>query len=324
MPSPNLSEIVTTTLQNYSGVLADNISKNNAILERLNRKGKEPAEGGRTILQELMYAENSTMMWYSGYDFVNIQPSDSFSAAEFDWKQAVAAVTISGLEELQNASKERIHNLVRARVKVAEITMDNAISAGCYGDGTGTGGKEIGGLQFLVADAPSTGTVGGVNRANFPFYRNFSRDSSDAGVTASATTVQSEFGIMYTSTCRGKDKVDLIMCDNTWWLYYLGSLQAIQRITEIGEASAGFQRLKYMGADVVFDGGGSGMDGGCPANHAYFLNTNYIHWRPHSARNMVPIGGDRMNTNQDAIVKLIGFAGNMTLSNARLQGVLKV
>ena len=76
-------------------------------------------------------------------------------------------------------------------------------------------------------------------------------------------------------------------------------------------ASAGFDNLKYMGADVVYDGG---VGGNCPANHMYFLNTDYIHYRPHAERNMVPIGGERMNTNQDAIVKLIGWAGNMTLS----------
>jgi hypothetical protein len=33
--------------------------------------------------------------------------------------------------------------------------------------------------------------------------------------------------------------------------------------------------------------------------------------------------GDRVPVNQDAIVKLIMFAGNMTCSNRRLLGVLK-
>jgi hypothetical protein len=55
----------------------------------------------------------------------------------------------------------------------------------------------------------------------------------------------------------------------------------------------------------------------------YFLNTNYVHYRPHSDRNMVPLDPDRFSVNQDAMVKLIGWAGNMTLSNARLQGVLR-
>jgi hypothetical protein len=75
-----------------------------------------------------------------------------------------------------------------------------------------------------------------------------------------------------------------------------------------------------MGADVVFDGG---YGGSAPSNHMYFLNTDYIFWRPHRDRNMVPLNPDRFAVNQDAMVKLIAFAGNMTTSNCFLQGVLK-
>ena len=61
MASPGLSEIVTTTLRNRSGVVSDNMSKNNALLYRLSKRGRQkPVSGGRTIVQELAYAENST------------------------------------------------------------------------------------------------------------------------------------------------------------------------------------------------------------------------------------------------------------------------
>ena len=98
-------------------------------------------------------------------------------------------------------------------------------------------------------------------------------------------------------------------------------------------AGAGFTSLKYFGAgrsvDVVLDGGFQGYasdtnpsTGGAPANTMYFLNTNFIHYRPHRDRNMVPLDPDRFSVNQDAMVKIIGWAGNMTVSNSRLQGVL--
>jgi len=70
---------------------------------------------------------------------------------------------------------------------------------------------------------------------------------------------------------------------------------------------------------VVFDGG---QDGSAPSSHMYFLNTNYLFFRPHRERDMVPLDSDRYATNQDAVVKLIGFAGNMTTSNRALQGVI--
>ncbi|MGO7157024.1 phage major capsid protein, partial [Rhizobium leguminosarum] len=97
------------------------------------------------------------------------------------------------------------------------------------------------------------------------------------------------------------------------------SLQAIQRITSADKGMAGFQSLQYMGADVIFDGG---FGGGAPLNQMFFLNTDYLFYRPHRDRDMAPIGDERMNTNQDAFVQLMGFAGNLTMNNAFLQGVL--
>jgi hypothetical protein len=321
MPSPNLSEIITTTLRNRTGKLADNVTDNNAILYRLKQRGKvKPASGGRTLVQELAYQENSTFMWYSGYDTLDVSATDVMSAAEFDWKQAAVAVTISGLEQLQNSGKEKILDLMENRIDIAEKTMMNKISLGCYADGTGNGGKEIGGLQSLVPINPTSGTVGGINRATWTFWQNQFRDSSDQSVTLSSTTIQSEMNIMYSRLVRGTDRPDLIVTDNNVWLFYLASLQTIQRITNDKMASAGFTNLKFMDADVVLDGG---QGGNCPASTMYFLNTDYLHFRPHSERNMTVLGGERMNTNQDAIVKLIGWAGNMTASNCALQGVLR-
>ena len=318
MASPNLSEIITTTLRNRTGKLADNVTKNNAILLKLSGKGRvKTASGGRTIVQELEYAENSTFMYYSGYEPLNVSPSDVITAAEYDWKQAAVAVTISGLEQLQNASDEKIIDLLESRIGNAEKTMSNQISIGMYANGTGSSGKEIGGLQLLVADAPGTGTVGGINRLTYTFWRNY---VNAAGALTSAN-IQAAMNTTYLNVSRGRDHPDLIIADNLYYKLYLESLQTIQRVTNTDLAAAGFDNPKYMGADVVYDGG---IGGGCPASHMYFLNTDYIFYRPHSARNMVPIGGERMNTNQDAIVKLIGWAGNMTLSNASLQGVLKI
>lgn len=322
MASPNLTELVTTTLRNRTGKLADNVTDNNALLNRLKKRGNvKTASGGRTIVQELEYAENSTFKRYSGYETLDISPSDVMTAAEFDWKQAAVAVSISGLEMLQNSGKEEVINLLSSRIKNAEKTMLNNIAADIYSDGTADGGKQIGGLQLLVADVPTSGTVGGINRGTYTFWRN---QATVSGSGASASNIKTRMNAMATSLVRGTDGCDLIVADTNYYNFYLESLQDIQRITSDEMAGAGFTSLKYFGAgkaaDIVLDGG---QGGACPANHMYFLNTDYIHFRPHSARNFVPLNNsERYAVNQDAMVKLIGFAGNMTLSNASLQGVL--
>lgn len=322
MASPNLTEIATTTLRSRTKMLADNVTKNTALLKRLNSKGKvKPVSGGRTIVQELEYAENGTFQRYSGYEQLNITPSDVFSAAEYDWKQASVSVTISGLEQIQNAGPERIIDLLESRISNAEKTMVNNIGVDCYSDGTADGGKQIGGMQLLVADSPSGTTVGGISAGTWTFWNNISFDATtDGGAAATSANIQSYMNRVWVQLVRNSDQPDLIVADNNYWRLYLESLQAIQRIQSISEASAGYSSLKYMTADVVLDGG---YGGGAPSNHMYFLNTDYIYYRPSRDRNMVVEDGDRVPVNQDALVKMILFAGNLTTANRRLQGVLK-
>jgi hypothetical protein len=321
-PSSTLTEIVTTTLRNRTGKLADNITKNNALLFRLRKRGNvKTVSGGRTIVQELEYAENGTFKRYSGYEALNISPSDVFTGAEFNYAQAAVAVSISGLEQLQNTGEEAIIDLLESRIKNAEKTLVNNIALDCYSDGTADGGRQIGGLALLVSNTPTTGVVGGIDASTTvgTFWRNlkFSGTTDGGGATTSAN-IQSYMNRLYVQLVRQTDKPDLIVADNNYFRLYLESLQAIQRITSNEMGEAGFDSLKYMNSDVVLDGG---FGGGAPASTMYFLNTDYIYFRPHVDRNFAPIGDDRYAVNQDAMVKLVGFAGNMTVSNRRLQGV---
>ena len=280
----------------------------------------DTADGGRTIVQELEYAENSTYTRYSGYELLNIQPSDIATAAEFDWKQASVAVSISGLEgEVQNTGESAIIKLISARVKNAEKTMMNNLSLDLYSNGTADSGKQIGGLQLLIADAPTAGVVGNIDRSQWSFWRNQNYSiSGNLGAAASQANMQAAMNSLYLATSRGNDHPDLWIADDTYYQFYWQSLQSIQRITSDEMAQAGFTSLKFMNSDVVFDGG---IGGGCPAAHMYALNTDYLKFRPSTNRNMTPLENVQ-SINQDATVKLIVWAGNMTLSNAQLQGVL--
>ena len=68
VPNTNWSEITTTTLFNRSKKLADNVTKNNALLRRLSQKGKvKPFDGGQAIVQEIEYSENGTYVRYAGF-----------------------------------------------------------------------------------------------------------------------------------------------------------------------------------------------------------------------------------------------------------------
>ena len=319
MATPNLSEIVTSTLRNRTGKARDAVSINSGLMVRLKEKGKQrPFSGGRTIVEEVEYAENGTYLRYSGYDPLNIQPSDILTAAEYNIKQAAVAVTMSGLEQLQNSGKEQVIDLLAQRISNAERTFANNLTRDMYSDGTASGGKQIGGLKALVSDA-GTGTVGGIDSSAWGFWANQTVSFSGLSLTPGSTTIQQAMNTLYLKLIRNRDMPDIIVFDTTYYNYYLSSLQTIQRIQNDKLAQAGFQTLKFMGSDVVLDGG---LGGAISANHGYFLNTNYLYWRPHRDRNVEVLGGNREPVNADSMVRLMAWAGNMTTSNRMLQGVL--
>lgn len=318
--NPSISDIIGTTIQNRSGVIADNVTKNNALLSRLKSRGNiKKFSGGNVIMQELSFAENANAGYYSGYETLPVAAQDVISAAQYDIKQAACPVTISGLEQLQNAGKEQIIDLLEGRIAVAESTMANLIASGIYSDGTGYGGKEITGLKAQVATSPATGTVGGIDRGTWNFWRNQTFDAStDGGAATTAANIQQYFNTLWAKLVRGQDRPDLIVVDNAYWGMYMASLQAIQRFTNTMDANLGFVTVKFMDADVVLDGG---IGGFMTTKEAYFLNTKYIHYRPHSQRDMVPLSpGKRYSVNQDAEVQILAWAGNLTASGLQFQG----
>jgi len=332
MPSPLVTsvdwgDVVTTTLENRSGTIANNISNNNALLTYLKRKGNHNTfDGGRELYQELAYAQNQTFMWYSGLEPLNISLNDTMTAARFPIKQCSIAVVISGLEQLQNAGESMMKDLIKSRIKIAENTFENEMSAGIYSDGTAWGGKQINGLATLISKVPTVGVVGGIDSAAQVWWRNQAVNANtDARGVVTSSNVISYFNTTTINAKRNSDGIDLIVADNNIYLAYLNALQAIQRVTHDGgsKTGSGFTSLAYYGAgkevQVVLDGGKGGQ---IPSNTAYFLNTDYLFYRPHSARNFKVIGGDRQNVNQDGTVRLMAWAGNMTTNNRSLQAVL--
>jgi hypothetical protein len=324
--NPNISDIMATTIASRTRKIADNVTNNNAVLQRLKAQGKiKTFSGGYEIMQELSFAENTNAGWYSGYDLLPVGVSDVISSAAYDIKQAAVPCIISGLEQLQNSGREQMIDLLEGRMSVAESTMANLVTAGIYSDGTGAGGKEIDGLDAAIPLDPTAAPYGGIDGATFTFWQNAFSDNT-AAIGLDPALIQGLWNTLWASLVRGADRPDLIMCDNTVWGAYIASLQAQQRFSNTNNADAGFMSVKFFDADVVLDGGlyfpSVASEGtGAAAGTAFFLNTSYLHYRPHSARNMVPLSPNkRYSTNQDAEVSILAWAGNLTCSGRALQG----
>lgn len=318
------TDVIVGAVESRRKKIADNVTKNNALLTHLQESGRIYVTGGSSILEELSFAENGNAGYYSGYDILPTASQDVISAAQFTLKQAAVPVSMSGLEGLQNDGKEKQVDLMASRLKVAESSLKNIITQGCYSDGTIFNGKSLIGLDAAVeatVTASQTSTYGGISRTNFPFWR--SQCTSVTADISTATKCQTVMNALWAKCVRGSDQPDFGIVDNNFWADYMASLQAIQRFTDPKKANLGFQTIQYMNASLYLDGGIGGFAGDASATHGtfYLLNSDYLSFRPHAKRNFVPLSPDRRYAvNQDAEVAIIAFAGALTCRGAQFNG----
>ncbi len=311
------TELVSTTYRNHKKEVADNVTNHNALFRRITEKGRIRTEdGGLSIVCPLDYATNSTYQRYSGFDVLNVGAVDVISAAEFAWRQVAVNVAASGLEIRTNSGSNRIINFVKAKLKNAQRSMANGLSGDLYSDGTAS--NQMNGIQALVADA-GTGTVGGINSSTFSFWQNQVFDASDNSVTVSAATIEAGMMLPLWLQCtRGNDTPDLIVMDSNYFSFFEASQSSLKRYAPSDEGKGGMISMKYKTADVFFDSSASGI----PANHMYFLNTDFLELVVHQDANM-EIMPELRSVNQDAIVIPVLFQGNLVCSNRARQGVGK-
>lgn len=319
MAFPNLSDLAATTIEYRSKDIADNVTSHNAALYNLKKAGGASMfDGGTFISENLSFAENGNGGSYSGYDTLLTAPQDVISAAQFSWMQYAVPVTFSGRETLINSGKEALIDLVEARVKVAESTMSNLLNRHLYLDGTGNTGKNITGFAAAIPLANTTGTYGGISRVTSTFWRNQKYQASvDGGaVAATGTALIAQWNQFVLALTRGTDRPKVILASPAIYALFQSGLQLQQRFTDAKLANAGFTNIMFNDIPVVFDTSASGIG----AQVAYFLNTDYLKWRTHKDRNMISLD-NKSAVNQDSTDKTLVWAGNLTCSNAALNGV---
>ena len=117
----NFDELLSTTLANYRNQLTDNVFTARPLTYMLMEKGRiRMLNGGTKIVEPLIYGQNNTVKSYTGYDTIDLAPQEGISAAEYEWKQYVASIAISGIEEEKNNGEQEIINLLKANIMLGE------------------------------------------------------------------------------------------------------------------------------------------------------------------------------------------------------------
>lgn len=323
MPQPNSSfdELASITISNYSDTLRDNVSNNIPLYAFMDDEGAIVEEdGGIYLLENLDFGDNATFKWFFGYEELSTAPTEAFTSANFDWKEANCNIVFNAREVAQNSGRSKRHDLIKSKTVNAERTMRNNIGAALFYIGTESDGKAFGGLQYIIADDPTTGIVGGINRgtAGNEFWRNQVVDAdTDLFVDFSSTNIDDAMELMWVRCTRGMDVPKLIVFGDKFWRFFAASVGDKQRYVRDGgnvkTARTSFPYYMFKTAKVFHDPN--------TGERGYFLNTDYLKLKVHKDRNM-SVDKPRYPTNQRATVIPIDLMGNLVCGNVSLQGVM--
>lgn len=324
MGAESLQNIVTTTLNAWSKDVYDNVTNNNALLYAFKKFGKlglvgegnvkmgsiETRSGGKQIEEDISLVENSNVGFVAYNETVGTDAVDVLNQAIFDWKYCYGNAVLYGAEiDMAADSKFRKHKLVENIVLNAEETMVNKIGEALFNT---SDADSINGLPQLITD-DGTGTVGGISTTTYPNWKNKFKNVA-ANPTASA--LLQAMAELYRDCTRGKSSPDIIVTTPALYSLFESALTPQQRFTTSRLADAGFEALKFHGADVIFDEN-------CPANRMYMLNTKAIVFNFHRDQ-MFKVGKMEKLFGQEKYAWPITAMCNFSVRSRRDLGVLVV
>lgn len=272
--TPNQGQAIATVWENkIAGKPRDNIFLSRAFFYALGEKGfKQQADGGRLIEFTLEFAENTTNQMIGELDTIDTTRIDVFDVSRFDWKLAAGTVNFSWLEKLRAQGSSAKIDLIEEKLANGRDSHIALLNRQLWG--TGAGSNDIDGYQKIVPTTPTTGTVGGINRATFTFWRSKATDGTKT--TTQFDNLRASMRTVYNNCSLGGVKMTpkCAIFDQTTFQGYEGILLANERIVTEDKrkhADAGILTGALMFKDIP-----AFYDEDAPSARVNFMNNEVL------------------------------------------------
>lgn len=255
MSTFNLDGISASTHARIEKKFQDNLSvKTPMAMKFTEKEGKFLVDGGKELTFPVILDDGQAGSYY-GDDQLNISRPTGLQPLTFSWKQFYSSVRIDGIEEIMNAGEGEGASLFEGRMKQAELTTANKFEQMLCGDGTGNSSKDWNGLQNIVSDTPTTGTIGGLSRATYSQLQNQIVSTAVTGFNTAQAGRNALTSLWANCTNGGRSPNFAVTTVAIWTLFNL-SLTANERFVDVNAdkklLNAGFQSISFMGMPVVF------------------------------------------------------------------------
>lgn len=301
---PDLAYLGKVSLDEYMrNTPVDQIGVEHPLLKKLMSKRKLFLGAKQNVTVNIRKSYDSNFAWAYGETAVSFNKRQTTDQAAFPWRRAVDGFYIShdtlfgngikvregerGQFKLEQNEKVQLLNLLDEQMEAFKLGFMEKLDLELHRDGTSST-DAVTGLDGLIAVAPATGTVGGIDRATATYWRNNAVTAIASG-TAGALLAAME--AQWRKCIRNGGSPDFILAGSA----FIDAYQKIVTLTQNTEAGkpktidAGIGTgtdtgLFYKGVPIVWDPNFETLDAlDSPAvpweKRCYFLNTKHIDLR---------------------------------------------
>lgn len=229
----------------------------------------ETEDGGYNITNPLTVGRNPNVSAYEYYDTLPVAQTNEFTTVSYTWSRVAGTVIISDQEEDENTGDSMIFKLMKAKLDVLEESIKEKFSEYLYAVG---GGSDPLGLGSLIPDDPTTGTLGGINRATETQWRTSAYDFDGA---LDATNIEEAFDDILMDLTLKSDKPDLILVGRNLYRLYRAACRdkVVMNLSDTSNGKRmmdlGFGGLSHQNIPLLYDED-------CNVNKAYFINSKFL------------------------------------------------
>lgn len=218
------NNLYTSTWQARKKKIENAWMNSNPVFYLLSSKGKvENQKGGRYIELPLEYSENSTFTAIGRGGTVSLDAQEILTTAFYEWRYYAINVTRFHTDDQKNSGEPQIFKRVDKELKNAKNTIIENLETQIF---TAQAGLHINGFPDFFDTTPATGTVGGLNRATYDWWRNQTKDGSGR---AFSTYGRRDLTNAFNTVIANGGKPSLLVSDQTVYELYDEEVFEIQR-----------------------------------------------------------------------------------------------
>lgn len=316
------------------------------LLKALRATQKTFTGAKQYINEKLRTTNDSNFQWFGPDSEVSYNRKRTLSEANFSWGSAHDGFALTEEELLQNyisitddknaapttSEKHQFVNLITENTETLKLGFAEKLDYDLHLDGT-QNVDAIPGLDHLISTTPAIGTMGGINRATTPAWRNYAQ----TGIAATAGVLNSAMETMWRATTRvGGNSVNMILAGSKFIDAYRAEQVATQQRHIVMNQNGGgvntidgsVNDLTWKGVPIMWDPVMDDLQAALSPTvpwdkRAYFINTRFLNLRPAQGQDMVTRNPPRVYNRYTHYWGLT-WRGALTITRPSAMAVLSV